>query len=436
MSSTAQLTDQTSKNPNPLISTQGSSELQVILHPLVLLTISDYITRHTLRKHEGPVVGVMLGQQNGREITIEHAFECHMHQDPGAPGGFAVHPDNFRERYEQSWLIFSIYPHVESNCVVTVKMVHKDRQLDLVGWYTLLPSTGPTPTIIHVHSFFLTEYNESALLLGFHPDQILSQSAGGKLPLTIYESNWEVEGGAKPDQDVEDKNMDDGENRLHLKFLELTYSVETDETEMISMNYVAGGSGSANATSTKEEKPSRSIETNGKGKRRLVESTDQSEQSQSDIALTREEDEMIASLTTKANAIKMLQSRLRLITAYLERLPPSFVNGEKIGEESMDTNNATIPSFTVLRQIQALVSRLDLVIPSDKESFERELLQETNDVNLIQLLNTVVQNADQARDVGKKFGIVETAKSNRRAPVEYHATQSQPSGHSAGDLMM
>lgn len=63
---------------NSLLSTQKSSDsgLQVALHPLVLLTISDYITRHTLRQQTGPVVGALLGQQNGREITIEHAFEC------------------------------------------------------------------------------------------------------------------------------------------------------------------------------------------------------------------------------------------------------------------------------------------------------------------------------------------------------------------------
>jgi hypothetical protein len=63
---------------NPLISTQKSSGsgLQVALHPLVLLTISDYITRHTLRQQKGPIVGALLGQQNGREITIEHAYEC------------------------------------------------------------------------------------------------------------------------------------------------------------------------------------------------------------------------------------------------------------------------------------------------------------------------------------------------------------------------
>lgn len=67
-----------SEEQNFLLSDQKSSDssLQVALHPLVLLTISDYITRHTLRNQKGPVVGALLGQQNGREITIEHAFEC------------------------------------------------------------------------------------------------------------------------------------------------------------------------------------------------------------------------------------------------------------------------------------------------------------------------------------------------------------------------
>lgn len=62
---------------NPLLSAQKSdSGLHVALHPLVLLTISDYITRHTLRQQKGAIVGALLGQQNGREITVEHAFEC------------------------------------------------------------------------------------------------------------------------------------------------------------------------------------------------------------------------------------------------------------------------------------------------------------------------------------------------------------------------
>jgi COP9 signalosome complex subunit 6 len=63
---------------NPLISTARASDNAptVQLHPLVLLTISDCITRHTLRQQTGPVVGAIIGQQNGQEITMEVAFQA------------------------------------------------------------------------------------------------------------------------------------------------------------------------------------------------------------------------------------------------------------------------------------------------------------------------------------------------------------------------
>lgn len=89
-------------NSNPLISAQKSSQLQAVLHPLVLLTISDYITRHTLREQDGPIIGALLGQQNGREITVEHAFECHVREAPEVEGGYLLDNDKFSARLEQS----------------------------------------------------------------------------------------------------------------------------------------------------------------------------------------------------------------------------------------------------------------------------------------------------------------------------------------------
>ncbi|OAQ59646.1 COP9 signalosome subunit 6 (CsnF) [Pochonia chlamydosporia 170] len=391
------------KPSNPLISSQNSSQLQAVLHPLVLLTISDYITRHTLRQQTGPVIGGLLGQQNGREITIEHAFECHTREAPEVDGGYLLDASKFGARLEQ---------------MVTV---HKERQLDFVGWYTLLPGTGPTPTILPIHSQILEGWNESAVVLGFHPEEVLNHTVGGKLPLTIYESNYEVDDQKPTEQDGEDKKMDDGEATLKLKFREVPYSVETDETEMISMNYVAEGGGNATAASAptpaaRDEKPTRSIESKGKGKRRLVEAQGEDNEplDESGVSyLSREEAEMVASLTTKANAIKMLHSRIRLLTTYLERLPPSYISGEKADVETMDTDHTT-PSLPILRQIQALVNRLGLVIPSDQESFDREMLQESNNANLIGLLNSVMQSVHGARDVGKKFYVVEMTKAMGR----------------------
>jgi COP9 signalosome complex subunit 6 len=70
------------KTRNALVSNRPSdSNLTVSLHPLVLLTISDHITRHQVRGYSGIVVGALLGQQKGREVTLEHAFECNVQVD-------------------------------------------------------------------------------------------------------------------------------------------------------------------------------------------------------------------------------------------------------------------------------------------------------------------------------------------------------------------
>jgi COP9 signalosome complex subunit 6 len=438
----------TATGSNQLISGQKSSQLQAVLHPLVLLSISDYITRHTLRQQKGPVVGALLGQHNGREITIEHAFECHMREAPDVDGGYLLDDTKFGARLEQSMHFPPVFPCRNPKTLTflwTVVTVHKERQLDLVGWYTLLPLAGPTPAIVPIHTQILQGWNESAVVLGFHPEEVLNHSVGGKLPLTIYESNYEVDDQKDAEQDGEDKKMDDGEAALRLKFREVPYSVETDETEMISMNYVAAGGGNATAASApslvsaKDEKPARSFEATGKGKRRLVEA-DAEERDDLDETgtahLTREEEEMVASLTAKSNAIKMLQSRIGLLKAYLERLPPAYVSHEQADSESMDTDHTT-PSLPILRQIQALVGRLDLIIPSDKESFDQELRQEANNANLIDLLNSVMQSVHRARVVGKKFHIIESAKTTGRAalPVDYLASPGfNVSG--AGDIVI
>lgn len=52
----------------------SESGQRVLLHPLVLLTASDLIVRHRLRQVEGPIAGILLGQQQGTQVTAEHAF--------------------------------------------------------------------------------------------------------------------------------------------------------------------------------------------------------------------------------------------------------------------------------------------------------------------------------------------------------------------------
>lgn len=71
----------------------------VILHPLPLIAISDYVVRHTLRQQPGPVIGALLGQQNGREISIETAYEVKI---IAIDDNFNLDVVWFEERLEQS----------------------------------------------------------------------------------------------------------------------------------------------------------------------------------------------------------------------------------------------------------------------------------------------------------------------------------------------
>jgi COP9 signalosome complex subunit 6 len=61
---------------NPLVAESASeTSPHVLLHPIVLISQDDHATRYGLRQ-QGIAVGAILGQQNGKEITMEHGFEC------------------------------------------------------------------------------------------------------------------------------------------------------------------------------------------------------------------------------------------------------------------------------------------------------------------------------------------------------------------------
>lgn len=205
------------------------SGLQIHLHPLVLLTVSDHITRHTLRRREEPIVGALLGQQNGRDITLEHAFECQVVQGEH-DGAVLLHQTWFQDRLQQ------------------YKDVHKEPALELVGWFTTAPMTGPEPQHVPIHQQIIHDYNETAVLLAFHPTDVLAgASQSGRLPLTIYESVYETVGKAGNSDGEGDRSMDldAPEGPLEMRFRELPYSVETGEAEMIGVDFVARGGGNA-----------------------------------------------------------------------------------------------------------------------------------------------------------------------------------------------
>ncbi|KAF2144078.1 uncharacterized protein K452DRAFT_223752 [Aplosporella prunicola CBS 121167] len=383
---------------NPLISATRASDTspQIQLHPLVLLTVSDYITRHTLRQQQGPVIGAIIGQQHGRDITMEVAFECNLLS--GENGDVVVDDEWFRERLEQ------------------YKTVYKSPALDLVGWFTLGAPSGPSLHHLPVHEYFHFTHNESALLLLFHPESVLEGNAtGGKLPLTIYESVWE--GSSESNDQSAAMDIDGGTQGQDkkLKFRDLVYSVETGEAEMIAVDFVAQGGGNATAVDTSKAGAG---ESSSKGKSKGKSKAESERESAAangtapdgSVALTSEDEELLASLTAKANAIKMLRARINLLEIYISKLPPSYLTDAILPVEP--TTEA--PNYEILRSIQSLLSRLPLLTPLDRTTFAREAAEQRSDVELTNMLASITGSVFATSELGKKFSIVEMARSNKK----------------------
>jgi COP9 signalosome complex subunit 6 len=56
---------------------------------------------------------------------------------------------------------------------------------------------------------------------------------------------------------------------------------------------------------------------------------------------------------------------------------------------------------------------LSLLIPADAAAFEHELMSEQNDVNLVSLLSSITQSIKEVRETGRKFAVVDSAKTSK-----------------------
>jgi COP9 signalosome complex subunit 6 len=126
---------------------------------------------------------------------------------------------------------------------------------------------------------------------------------------------------------------------------------------------------------------------------------------------------VIANLNTRLSAAKILQSRLRLIQAYLS----------ETRQPSQDTDTPSRPetSHSLLRSINSLVSHLSLINPGTTEEFTAESLAQANDVALASLLGAVGENVQQLRELGRKFAITQSAKRSQQQQDVHSMMQSR-----------
>lgn len=237
--------------------------LQVTIHPLPLLNISDHYTRQSLNTSNPNVrvVGGLLGTQQGRSIDIVNSFELALIQPPpgSSPPGLELDHPYFNTRREQFRQVFPTF--------------------DFLGWYTV--GDSPSPEETNLHKQFLV-YNESPLFLQLSstssnpPSSSSSAAADGApptatitkdLPLTIYETVLEPRATGEPEP----------------SFVKVDYEIETGEAEKV-----------------------------------VVDEVSQTVQDSSNHPASSTSSALIATLQSQRNALSMLQSRVSQITTYLK----------------------------------------------------------------------------------------------------------------------
>jgi COP9 signalosome complex subunit 6 len=209
-------------------------------------------------------------------------------------------------------------------------------KFEFLGWYSTLSSLEPTPAEIELHPQFYP-YNDTPLFLSLNPNTKTSTIAVD-LPIHIYE------------QAVDAKSQ--------LLFTKSSYKIETGEAERISIEHVAH-------------------------------STNSNETDNPNASLT-------SHLVGQKNAIKMLNTRIKLLYKYI-----------------LDVKNGTVErDDQVLRAISSLCNRLPAV---KSEEFDEQFLKDYNDVLLISYLASITKGSDALNELLEKFTFITQYKAEMKS---------------------
>jgi len=180
-----------------VVDKEGAAALNVSMHPLVILNISDHYTRVKVEspiKNANPrIIGALFGIQTGRNLEINNSFELMYSEVEGAIVIDLTFLNSKIAQFKQ------VFPNS-----------------DLLGWY----STGSEvkTSDLNIHSQF-TSLNESPLYLLLDP---VASAVSRELPITIYESELRI--------------IDDEPTTL---FSKVSYKIEPEVAERIAVDHVA-----------------------------------------------------------------------------------------------------------------------------------------------------------------------------------------------------
>eukprot|EP01087_Luapelamoeba_hula_P003084 TRINITY_DN12905_c0_g1_i1.p1 TRINITY_DN12905_c0_g1~~TRINITY_DN12905_c0_g1_i1.p1 ORF type:complete len:323 (-),score=60.05 TRINITY_DN12905_c0_g1_i1:143-1111(-) len=182
--------------PGTVIEKEGGSALSILLHPLVIINISDHATRAKAGdgKTYSRVIGALCGIQSGRSVEIFNTFEMAY---TVVDGSLIIDTDYVKKKQEQFIQVFKNY--------------------ELLGWYST--GTECKPKDLEIHNQFLL-FNESPLYLLLDP--VASKLTTKGLPISIFESELRI--------------INDEPTML---FSKVNYKIETGEAERIAVDHVA-----------------------------------------------------------------------------------------------------------------------------------------------------------------------------------------------------
>ncbi|XP_054719989.1 COP9 signalosome complex subunit 6-like isoform X1 [Uloborus diversus] len=285
---------------NVLAASGTTGSVSISLHPLVIMNISDHWTR--VKAQEGTaqqVIGALLGKQKGRNIEIMNSFELEFDK---IEGDVVIDKDYYTTKESQFKQVFS--------------------ELDFVGWYTTGDAVNESDIKVHKQ---ICEINESPVFLKLNPS-----GRHTELPVSMYESVIDLVHG-----------------EATMLFVELLYTLATEEAERIGLDHMAR------------------MSSNESGESSLV-----AEQ-----------------LQAQHSAIKMLHSRVHLILDYVRAVKEGKV----------------APNHEILREAYSLCHRLPVI---STETFKEEYYNQCNDVGLMTYLGTLTKGCNTINQFVNKFNIL------------------------------
>ena len=142
--------------------------LNMTIHPLVFLNISDHHTRAFIANGKNKrVIGCLFGKQSGRNLEIFNSFEINYTPSTKKPGSLDIAETFITQQSEM------------------LKQLFKDHEV--IGWYSTSSKDEPEKYDVDIHQV-IQKYNENPIYLILNPNA----PPGRNVPMTLYEGNNQI----------------------------------------------------------------------------------------------------------------------------------------------------------------------------------------------------------------------------------------------------